>query len=162
MNLYELTREFESAMANIVIDEETGEASGFEAVDGLDAAFEDKAEAYAVTIKNLDAEIKALKNERDNLKAREDATKKRMEYMKQHLADSMLAVGKDKISTAKAALSFRKSMQVNITSDVMVPDDLCKVVIDRKPDKAAIGKLLKAGETVPGAELVENMNLQVK
>ena len=55
MNLYELTREFESAMANIVIDEETGEASGFEAVDGLDAAFEDKAEAYAVTIKNLDA-----------------------------------------------------------------------------------------------------------
>ena len=85
-----------------------------------------------------------------------------MEYMKQHLADSMLAVGKDKISTSKAALSFRKSMQVNITSDVMVPDDLCKVVIDRKPDKVAIGKLLKSGEAVPGAELVENMNLQVK
>ena len=162
MNLYELTREFESAMANIVIDEETGEVSGFEAVDGLDAAFEDKAEAYAVTIKNLDAEVKALKNERDNLKAREDANRKRMEYMKQHLADSMLAVGKDKISTSKAVLSFRKSMQVNITSDVMVPDDLCKVVIDRKPDKVAIGKLLKSGEAVPGAELVENMNLQVK
>ena len=161
MNLYELTQEFATAMQAITVDPETGEVSGFEAVDGLDAAFEDKAEAYAVTIKNLDAEIKALKNERDNLKAREDATKKRMEYMKQHLADSMLAVGKDKISTAKAALSFRKSMQVNITSDVMVPDDLCKV-IDRKPDKTAIGKLLKSGEAVPGAELVENMNLQVK
>ena len=150
MNLYELTQEFATAMQAITVDPETGEVSGFEAVDGLDAAFEEKAEAYAVTIKNLDAEVKALKNERDNLKAREDATKKRMEYMKQHLADSMLAVGKDKISTSKAALSFRKSMQVNITSDVMVPDDLCKVVIDRKPDKAAIGKLLKAGETVPG------------
>lgn len=162
MNLYELTQEFATAMQAITVDPETGEVSGFEAVDGLDAAFEDKAEAYAVTIKNLDAEVKALKNERDNLKAREDATKKRMEYMKQHLADSMLAVGKYKISTSKAALSFRKSMQVNITSDVMVPDDLCKVIIDRKPDKTAIGKLLKAGETVPGAELVENMNLQVK
>lgn len=162
MNLYELTQEFATAMQAITVDPETGEVSGFEAVDGLDAAFEDKAEAYAVTIKNLDAEVKALKNERDNLKAREDATKKRMEYMKQHLADSMLAVGKDKISTSKASLSFRRSMQVNITSDVMVPDDLCKVIIDRKPDKTAIGKLLKAGETVPGAELVENMNLQVK
>ena len=85
-----------------------------------------------------------------------------MENMKQHLADSMLAVGKDKISTSKAALSFRKSMQVNITNDVMVPDDLCKVIIDRKPDKTVIGKLLKSGEAVPGAELVENMNLQVK
>jgi len=51
---------------------------------------------------------------------------------------------------------------VSITNDVMVPDDLCKVVIDRKPDKTAIGKLLKSGEAVPGAELVENMNLQVK
>lgn len=162
MNLYQLTNEFEKAMQAIAVDPETGEVSGFEAVDSLDAAFEDKAEAYAVTIKNLAAEAAALKNERDNLKAREDSVKKRMEYMKQHLADSMLAVGKDKISTAKAALSFRKSVQVNIVNDVEVPDDLCKVVIDRKPDKTAIGKLLKSGEAVPGAELVENMNLQVK
>ena len=159
MNLYQLTNEFEKAMQAITVDPETGEVSGFEAVDSLDAAFEDKAEAYAVTIKNLAAEAAALKNERDNLKAREDSVKKCME---QHLADSMLAVGKDKISTAKAALSFRKSVQVNIVNDVEVPDDLCKVVIDRKPDKTAIGKLLKSGETVPGAELVENMNLQVK
>lgn len=162
MNLYQLTNKFEQAMQAITVDPETGEVSGFEAVDSLDAAFEDKAEAYAVTIKNLAAEAAALKNERDNLKAREDSVKKCMERMKQHLADSMLAVGKDKISTAKAALSFRKSVQVNIVNDVEVPDDLCKVVIDRKPDKTAIGKLLKSGETVPGAELVENMNLQVK
>lgn len=73
MNLYELTQEFATAMQAITVDPETGEVSGFEVVDGLDAAFEDKAEAYAVTIKNLDAEVKALKNERDNLKAREDA-----------------------------------------------------------------------------------------
>lgn len=162
MNLYELTREFESAMANIVIDEETGEAGGFEAVDALDTAFEDKAEAYAVTIKNLLAEAAALKNERDNMKAREDAVKRRAEALKKHLADSMTAVGKDKIETAKAALSFRKSKQVSIVNDVLVPDDLCIVKIDRKPDKTAIGKLLKSGEAVPGAELVENMNLQVK
>ena len=162
MNLYELTREFESAMANIVIDEETGEVSGFEAVDTLDTAFEDKAEAYAVTIKNLLAEAAAIKNERDNMKAREDAAKRRAEVLKKHLADSMTAAGKDKIETAKAALSFRRSKQVSIVNDVLVPDDLCVVKIDRKPDKTAIGKLLKSGETVPGAELVENMNLQVK
>ena len=162
MNLYELTREFESAMANIVIDEETGEVSGFEAVDTLDTAFEDKAEAYAVTIKNLLAEAAALKNERDNMKAREDAAKRRAEVLKKHLADSMTAVGKEKIETAKAALSFRRSKQVSIVNDELVPDDLCVVKIDRKPDKTAIGKLLKSGETVPGAELVENMNLQVK
>lgn len=46
MNLYELTQEFATAMQAITVDPETGEVSGFEAVDGLDAAFEDKAEAY--------------------------------------------------------------------------------------------------------------------
>lgn len=162
MNLYELTQEFATAMQAITVDPENGEVSGFEAVDALDTAFEDKAEAYAVTIKNLLAEAAALKNERDNMKAREDAVKRRAEALKKHLADSMTAVGKDKIETAKAALSFRRSMQVSITNDVMVPDDLCVVKIDRKPDKTAIGKLLKSGEAVPGAELVENMNLQVK
>lgn len=162
ISLYELTSEFEAAMQQIVVDAETGEVSGFEAVDSLNAAFEDKAEAYAVMIKNLAAEAAAIKTERDRMKEREDAIKRRMDSMKQHLAESMIAVGKNKISTAKAALSFRKSVQVSITNDVMLPDDLCKVVVDRKPDKTAIGKLLKAGETVPGAELVENMNLQVK
>ena len=162
ISLYELTSEFEAAMQQIVVDAETGEVSGFEAVDSLNAAFEYKAEAYAVMIKNLAAEAAAIKTERDRMKEREDAIKRRMDSMKQHLAESMIAVGKNKISTAKAALSFRKSVQVSITNDVMLPDDLCKVVVDRKPDKTAIGKLLKAGETVPGAELVENMNLQVK
>ena len=52
MNLYEI-----DAAITALVDPETGEVSGFEAVDGLDAAFEDKAEAYAVTIKNLDAEV---------------------------------------------------------------------------------------------------------
>lgn len=162
MSLYELTTEFQQAMDAIRVDEETGEVSGFEVVDNLDAAYEEKAEAYALVIKGLLAQAQAIKDERDRLKAREDAAKNKAEKLKEHLSMSMLIVGKNKIETTRAALSFRKSTQVNITNDVQVPDDLCKVVIDRKPDKTAIGKLLKSGEIVPGAELVEKMNLQVK
>lgn len=161
-NLYELTTQFQNAMDALTVDEETGEVIGFEAVDALDAAFEDKAEAYAVAIKTLLAQAQAIHAERENLKEREDAAKRKAESMKNHLALSMAAVGKDKIETAKAALSFRKSTSVNILSDVEIPDDLCKVTIDRKPDKTAIKKALQAGEVVPGAELVENRNLQVK
>lgn len=161
-NLYELTTQFQNAMDALTVDEETGEVIGFEAVDALDAAFEDKAEAYAVVIKTLLAQAQAIHAERENLKEREDAAKRKAESMKNHLALSMAAVGKDKIETAKAALSFRKSTSVNILSDVEIPDDLCKVTIDRKPDKTAIKKALQAGEVVPGAELVENRNLQVK
>lgn len=162
MNLYNLTAELQHAVDNIQIDEETGEVKGFEALDALDAEFEVKAEAYALTIKNLLAFAGDVKTESDNLRARGDAAKKRAEAMKNHLAQSMNAVGKDKITTSRAALSFRKSTSVSVLDDIKIPDNLCKIETTRKPDKTAIGKLLKAGESVPGAELVESMNLQVK
>lgn len=162
MNLYELTTELAQAMNNLVVDEETGEVSGFEAVDALDVAFEDKAEAYAVTIKNLLAFANEAKGEADKLKARADAAKNRADQLKQHLALSMNAVGKNKVETARAALSFRKSTVVNITDENALRDDLWKVTMKREPNKTEIGKLLKSGETVPGAELETRMNLQVK
>ncbi len=162
MNLYELTTELQNAMDSLVIDEDTGEVGGFEAVDALDVAFEDKAEAYALAIKNLLAFAGEAKAEADNLKSRADAAKNRAEKLKQHLALSMNAVGKNKIETARAALNFRKSVSVKITDETTIQDDLWKVTMKREPDKIKIGKLLKSGNAVPGAELETKMNLQVK
>lgn len=162
MNLYELTTELQQAMDSLTVDEDTGEVSGFEAVDALDVAFEDKAEAYALTIKNLLAFAGEAKAEADKLKARADAAKKRADNLKQHLALSMEAVGKTKIETARATLGFRKSTSVNITDEAALGDDFWKVTMKREPDKTKIGKLLKSGEDVPGAVLETKMNLQVK
>ena len=162
MNLYELTAEYQNALDNIQIDEETGEASGFEAVDALDIAFEIKAEIYAVHIKNLDAMAAALDAEAKALADRKKRLTSRKDMMKEHLALAMAAVGKEKIETPRAALSFRKSTSVQIADDTIIPDDLCTIKTERKPDKTAIGKLLKAGEIVPGCALKESSNLQVK
>lgn len=162
MNLYELTAQMQEAIDNIIIDESTGEATGFEAVDALDAAFDDKAEAYALTIKNLMAFAKQAKEEADALKKRADAAKNRAEKLREHLAQAMNAVGKNKVETVRAVVSFRKSTAVNITDENAIPDGLWKVTMDRNLDKSEIGKLLKSGESVPGAELETRMNLQIK
>lgn len=162
MNLYELAAEYQTALDNIRIDEETGEVTGFEAVDALDIAFEEKAEIYAVHIKNLDAMASALDAESKALADRKKRLTSRKETMKEHLALAMQSVGKDKIETARAALSFRKSTSVQVADDTVIPDDLCTIKTERKPDKTAIGKLLKAGEVVPGCTLKESSNLQVK
>lgn len=162
MNLYNLTAEYQHALDSIQIDEETGEVTGFEAVDALDVAFEDKAEAYAVYIKSLDAMAGALQAEAKSLADRKKAVETRRDQMKNHLALSMVAVGKEKIETPRAALSFRKSTSTQITDETKLRDDLWVVKTERKPDKTAIGKLLKAGEIVLGAELKQSKNLQVK
>lgn len=162
MNLYELTAEMQQAIDNIVIDEATGEVSGFEVLDALDAAFEDKAEAYALTIKNLLSFSAQVKAESDALKARADAVKNRAERLREHLAQAMNALGKEKVETARAAVSFRRSVAVHILDDSKIPDDFWKVIMKREPNKTEIGKCLKGGGNVPGAELETRMNLQVK
>lgn len=162
MNLYELTTQMQAAMDALVVNEETGEVSGFEAVDALDVAFDDKAESYAIVIKNLLAEAEAIHAESEKLRARENATKRRAESLKMHLAQSMAAVGKEKLVTARAALSFRKSQSVRITNEDALPEGWWKVSTKREPDKVAIAKQLKAGIMVPGAELETKLNLQVK
>lgn len=162
MNLYELTSELKTAFENLTVDENTGEVYGFESIDTLDIAFEQKAEAYALTIKNLLAFSDAIKMEIDALKSRADAAKKKVEQLKTHLAESMQAVGKDKISTPKVALSFRKSTSVLITDETLIRDDLFNVKMTKTPNKTAISKLLKAGESVPGAEIIESQNIQIK
>lgn len=162
MNLYELTAELQNAMENIVIDPETGEATGFEAVDALDIAFDDKAEGYALAIKNLLAFADSADAEADKLKARAKSAKNRAEHLREHLAQSMAAVGKTQVETARASIKFRRSEAVLITNDSLIPEDWWKVRVTREPNKVEIKKHLKAGEVVPGAELETRMNLQIK
>lgn len=162
MNLYELTNDLQCAMDALQTDPETGEVSGWEAVDALDVAFDDKAEAYALTIKNLLAFADSADAEADKLKARAKSAKNRAEHLREHLAQSMTAVGKTHVETARASVKFRRSEAVLITNDSLIPEDWWKVRVTREPNKVEIKKHLKAGEIVPGAELETRMNLQVK
>lgn len=162
MNLYELTGELRDAMERLQIDEETGEITSFEAVDALDVAFEDKAEAYALTIKNLLAFAEAAKAESKAVAERAKAAENRANRLKTHLAQSMAAVSKDKIVTPRAALSFRASTSVDVEDENLVPDDYFRVEMLRKLDKATILKKLKEGGCIPGCRLMKNRNLQIK
>ena len=58
------------------------------------------------------------------------------------------------------AVSYRKSTAVEITDLDALP--FAYTVTEIKPDKERIAAALKNGETVPGAELVERNNIQIK
>ena len=162
MNLYELTNDLQNAMDALQIDEETGEVTGFEAVDSLDLAFEEKAEAYAVTIKNLLAFAKSVKEETDSMKQRAKLAENKANRLKEHLAQSMIAVGKTKISMPRAGLSFRLSRSVLVTDEALLEDDLFRVKMSREPDLTKIRELLTTGQKVPGCKMQEKQNLQIK
>ena len=121
--------------------------------------FNFKIENIALYIKNLKSEAEAIKSEVESLKSRADIKKKKAERLTDYL-DKILCG--EKFETPKVALSYRKSTSVNIENEEIIPDEFMTIKTEKKPNKVAIAKSLKNGETVIGCELVEKQNLQIK
>lgn len=162
MSLYELSQAMKTVIdGGYVFDEETGEVIFDETnLDQLEMELNDKIEGCGLYIKNLQAESDAIKVEMNNLKERKDRLDKQSERMRNYVLKYMRTL--EKLSTPRIAISTRKSSRVEVTDADKLPDDLKSTVTEIKPDKNAIKKRLKNGETVNGAELIESTNLVIK
>lgn len=105
-------------------------------------------------------EAEALKAQKNAFAEREKAKKAKAESLRGFL--SRYLNGK-KFESAKVAMSFRKSEAVEFDAKCIgdVPEEFLKFK-DPELDKVAVKKAIKAGETVPGCELVARQNLQIK
>ncbi len=165
MKLYEINDRIYELLNQELIDPETGEildVNGFDQLKELELARDVKIENTGLFIKNLDADIAALKEEEKRLAERRKVKENKLNWTKQFLSDFLKSENVPKFETAKLKLSFRKSESVGITDESLIPEKYIKTEIITNPMKAEIKKALKAGREIPGAGLVVNMNLQVK
>ena len=109
-------------------------------------------------IKNLLAEAKMIKEEKDNLAYRQKVCENKAESLKDFL--SRLLDG-EKFKTSKVSISYRKSEKVDVLDIGKLDDDYLKFK-DPEPDKTKIKKALKDGICLEGAQLVESQNIQIK
>lgn len=156
-NLYQIKQELENF--EFMLDEETGEILNALAWDDLQMAYEDKVENIACYIKNLSSDVLAFKAEEERLAKRRKSAERKIEFFKRMLADNM---GGEKFSSAKCAVSFRKSEQVVVDDVKYIPAEFLKVKTTYEPDKTAIKALFKNGQAVCGCRLVSNINAQIK
>lgn len=161
MSLYEI----DLAILSLV-DEETGEIADWDAFDALQMERETKLENVACWYKNLTAEAEAIRKEELNLAERRRSLERKSERLKSYLSE---ALGGEKFQTAKCAVSFRKTTKVEISDAQHVAEWLedhghPDLVVYSMPtvSKTELSKLLKNGEIVPGAELVDGLSLSVK
>lgn len=153
MNLYEI----DSAIMNCV-DMETGEIIDMEALENLQMERDQKIENIGCWIKNLLADAKALKEEKDNLAARQKSAENKVASLKAYLSSYLNG---EKFKTAKVAISYRKSDSVDISEGAVIPDEYLKYS-DPTPDKIGLKAELKAGEKFPGISIVTSSNIQIK
>ena len=101
----------------------------------------------------IDNEIKrlqAIKKENSNLVTR----------LKDNLLIAVKLFGEFTVGTH--SFGTRKSVSVQVDTDVDLKDKFKTIKVSSAPNKAAIKKALQQGEEIEGCSLVENLNLKIK
>lgn len=153
MKLYEI----DNAIMDCV-DMETGEIIDIERLSSLQMERDQKIEGIGCWIKNLLADAKALKEEKDNLAARQKAAENKAASLKAYLSSYLNG---EKFKTAKVAISYRKSDSVDIAEGAVIPKEYLKYS-EPTPDKIGLKAALKSGEKFHGISLVTSNNIQIK
>lgn len=153
-NIYEINQSILECL-----DAETGEIIDPERLDALLMEKDQKIEGVVCWIKNLVSDADAIKAEKDALAEREAKCRKKADDLKNWLSTVLEG---QKFSTAKCAVSFRKSTKLEIVDAESIPKEFMVETVTTKPDANAIKALLKSGQEVSGCALVENNNIQIK
>lgn len=153
MRLYEIDEAILSC-----IDTETGEILDADKLNALQIEREEKLENVALWIKDLKAEVEALKAEKQAFADRQKAAENKAESLKKWLTEALAG---EKFKTTRVAVSFRKTKSVQV-EDIWKLDDSFVKYAEPTPDKVAIKKAIEAGQEVKGATLVESVSISVK
>ena len=153
MNLYEIDEKILEC-----IDTETGELIDAEMLDKLCMERTEKIEYVCLWIKNLKAEIEALKAEKQAFEERIKKATSKSDSLKKYITSYLNGA---KFESAKVSVSFRKSESLEISEGATIPEEYLKY---KAPDvdKVGLKKALKDGQTFEGIFIVENQNVQIK
>jgi hypothetical protein len=161
MKLYEIDREIEAC-----IDFDTGEILNPERLDALQMERSRKLEGVACYIKNLTADAKAIREEEKALAERRKAAEKKAESLSAWLTNALKG---RKLSTAKVAVSFRRSEGL----EVIDMDSFCVWAMGNgrddlltfqhpKVNATAVKDAIKGGADIPYARIEERLNINIK
>lgn len=181
MNLYEIDARLK-ALEELGIDTETGEVIQTqeefnELFDEIQLDLNTKIENTVCFIKNLNADIDAIKNEQQKLMQRRKQKENLAERLKNRINDYITlqytdeegnvdtkGLNKYKLESPRMKLSYRKSDKVIVNDLSLVPSEFIKEhkITEDDVKKSDIKNLLKQGNTIDGVELLESVNMQIK
>ncbi len=163
MTLYEIDQRIAA-----LCDPETGEVADAEALDNILMEREEKMEHIACGVKNMQAEIDAIRAEEKNLSTRRTALQVRQEKLKQYLASALHG---EKFQSARVQVNFRKTERLEIIEGMepylisfLEADGYnnCLKTGETTVLKDELKKLIKSGVRVPFTRLAQNLSMGVK
>lgn len=161
MRLREINAQLEELLDQV--DPDTGELlCDAEQIEALMIAREEKLEGLALAIINYKSDIAALKKEEKRLADLRKTAENKADKCKAFLMDQLHG---EKLSTEYVKAYYRRSESVELAPEFMAwaKENNCYLRWQEpEPDKEAIGKELKSGGSIPGAELISKTNLIIR
>lgn len=169
MKLYEIAADYQNLLDAIESGEIPEEALA-DTLESVTALLEDKADNVACVIKNMQAEVKAIKEEEERLAARRKTKEKRVEYLTKYLSDILLKAGYDKVETVRNKITFRKNPPSCVIENEKAFIEWALVAgkleflnpKDPTVDKNAVKKALTEGAEIEGARLESSISMTIK
>lgn len=143
LKLYEIAQEY---MQLCEIAEDTDvDAQVFEdTLAGIEAELEEKADAYAVILANLDNDTEKIDKEIERLTKMKKILKSRSDFLKRNLTNTMLLMNKKKFKTDIHSYSISKNApSLNILDEAKIPEK-CMIAQEPKLDRKALLSDVKA------------------
>lgn len=154
--LYELTTDLltlQELLESPLDDEEILK----DTLEGVQGEYELKLEAYCKVIKNLEADMDALKAEAKRLTDKRKVLENNVDRLKKAMFDSMKATGTEKVKGQLFTVAIQRNggkLPVIVADNVdtsKLPDNL--VIVTESPALDAIRELLEAGKVIEGFTL---------
>lgn len=162
MSLYELDTKIKGCIqldAEHVVDTEDGEIFDLQQFEALQMERGQKIEGMCCYIKNLMAEAVAYEAEEKRMRERRAAKEREIDRCKGYLAGVLYG---EKFETPRCKISWRKSEICNVLNIDAVPDEFKRTKVTIDADKTAIKKAIKSGMDIPGAEVIQKLNMTLK
>ena len=145
-------------------------AAWFDTLEGIEGEFDEKAESIAIYYKQLTAESKILKAEKDAIAKRQSQKEKQAESLKAYLLNSMQALGRKRIDMPKAVITVK-----NNAPSLVIDDEISFIDWAQKnnfdyllkysmPDvkKNDVKALCKSGKEFPYVHMESKQSLNIK
>lgn len=158
--LYELNQRY---MNILEVAEMMDEGLLNEALATIDDEIDDKADGYAKVIKQLELQVKGLKEEEKRLAERRKSIENNIKRMKESLEDSMKVQGKRKIKTNLFTFNIQHNPpSLKVTDESNIPEEFFEEQAPKLNRKELLKYLKNTDEKIEGAEIKQTEGLRIR
>ena len=163
-SLYELTGEL-LQLQDMLLESDADDQCLNDTIEAVEGEFEVKAEGYGCIIRNLEADIAAIKAEEERLAKRRAALTKNRDWLTERVHTAMLVLDKKTVKTELFTWGLRNNpAHVVISNENEIPFDFINTKVTSSPDKTKIKEFLQseAGKDCEWAHLEQDTRIELK